>query len=176
MGSVTRELVLRPASRGDRELLLAWRNEPHTRAASRTTATISPEEHAAWLEQVLADPDRHLLIAQLDTRPIGQVRLDRVKGYRYEISTSVDPAFRRQGLGPPLIDGAARWLWEKTNASSIEANVREENDASYRAFLNAGFRPTPGAGAGLIRLQLPRPEPWAPETPSRRKRRIRFTG
>ena len=158
-------LRLRQATDADREQLLEWRNEPTTRAASRRTELVTPEEHAGWLAGVLADPDRHLLIAELDHHPVGQVRFDRRRAYDYEISISLDPARRGRQLAAPLIEAGCEWLWTKTNAASVEAGVRVDNERSARAFLAAGFRPLPHEGDGFRRLRLERPDPWAPGLP-----------
>lgn len=165
-------LRLRQATDADREQLLEWRNEPATRDASRSTELVTPEEHSRWLAGVLADPDRHLLIAELDHRPAGQVRFDRLHAYDYEISVSLDPERRGRQLAAPLIEAGCEWLWTKTNAASVEAGVRVGNERSARAFLAAGFRPLPGEEGGFRRLRLERPEPWAPRLPREQRRGV----
>lgn len=168
-------LTLRGATEGDRDRLLAWRNDPDTRAASRHTEVVLAEAHSAWLQGVLADPDRQLLIAELDGVAVGQVRFDRVRGYRHEISASLDPAARGKGIGALLIAGACEWLWLATNASVVVAFVRDDNDASSRAFEWAGFRPVEAVEDGFVTLELVRPEPFAPERPSDRGRMLPFS-
>ena len=81
---------LRPATVADAVLLRIWRNDPATRAASRHSGGVEAEEHAAWLDRTLADPDRLLLVAELGGAPVGQVRLDR-DGECWEISVSLAP-------------------------------------------------------------------------------------
>jgi RimJ/RimL family protein N-acetyltransferase len=168
-------LTFRRGTEADRDRLLEWRNDPDTRAASRKTDVVGTEEHSAWLERVLADPHRHLLIVELDAEPIGQIRFDRVRGYRYELSVSLDPAWRGRGLGTRALRGACGWLWKQTNAVGVVAEVREENEASMATFLSAGFRPAGEGEAGFLRLVLERPEPWAPEIPGRGAEEIAFT-
>lgn len=86
---MTANVDLRPASIEDADLLLAWRNEPATRAASRSLHAVPETEHASWLTELLEDPHRHLWVAELAGDPVGQVRFDRVADGAYEISVSV---------------------------------------------------------------------------------------
>ena len=173
---MTAGLELRRARSDDSERLLKWRNDPETREVSGNRDTVAAEEHAAWLEAVLADPDSHLLIAEADGTPVAQVRIERRRGYRYELSVSIDPERRGQGLGAPLIAGACEWAWGATNATGIEAWVRSENGRSLRAFEKAGFGPGEGSRPGFTALCLPRTEPFAPERPVDRMRRLPFNG
>jgi RimJ/RimL family protein N-acetyltransferase len=169
-------LTFRRAAQTDCDQLLEWRNAADTRAASRNTDVVGTEEHNAWLERVLADPDRHLLIVELDGESAGQIRFDRVGGsHRYEISVSLGPEWRGRGLGTRALRGACGWLWKHTNAVGVEAEVRQENKASSAAFLSAGFRPAGEGETGFLRLALERPEPSAPDIPGRGAEGIAFT-
>jgi RimJ/RimL family protein N-acetyltransferase len=155
------ELVLRDAAEADADLLLGWRNEPATRAASGSTAEVGPEEHRAWLASLLADDDRHLWIAEVDRRPAGQVRFDRVRGDAYEISVSIDPALRGGGLGAELIAAGCELLFMRTNATTVVARVKPHNEASIHAFTGAGFKAA-GEEDGFELLTAVRPDEWAP--------------
>ena len=123
---------------------------------------MAAEEHRRWLDGVLGDPDRHLWMAEVDGRPVGQVRFDRVRGYAYEVSVSIDPDARGAGLGTGVIRAGCEELWRRTNAARVVAAVRAENEASKRAFSAAGFRPDGGAEDGFDRFALARPDEWAP--------------
>jgi RimJ/RimL family protein N-acetyltransferase len=169
------ELTLRKARADDRELLREWRNDPAVRAASRNTHEVDEQEHARWLRDLLANPDRHLLIAELDGEPIGQVRFDRMRGYCYEISASLSERARGAGHGTLLLAGSLDWLWRWTNADASVAEVRESNDASLRAFRAAGFVDS-GSADGFAVLIARRPEPWAPEVPGDRTTALEFSG
>jgi RimJ/RimL family protein N-acetyltransferase len=133
------DLRLRPVAEADAERLLAWRNDPESRAASRNTAEIGADEHALWLAGVLVDPDRRLLIAELGGEPVGQVRFDPVAEDRYEIAIALAPRARGRGLAAPLISLALAWLRESFPGAGAVAHVREGNAPSLAAFRRAGF-------------------------------------
>jgi spore coat polysaccharide biosynthesis predicted glycosyltransferase SpsG/RimJ/RimL family protein N-acetyltransferase len=128
--------TVRPATSADAELLLAWRNDSQTRAWSRTTTTVAPGDHQAWLQRVLADPGRRLLIAEHGGRPVGTVRFDR-DGDAWEVSVTVAPEARGRGLALPVLLAAERDLGRAT----IRANVHRDNAASTALFRRAGYRP-----------------------------------
>jgi len=150
-------LILRAAIRADARILLAWRNHPGTSAGSRQSEPIADAEHEQWLDRVLADPDRDLLIGKVDGRPIGQVRFDGLVDGRREISVGVDPAVQGRGLGRRLIAAGIDWLWRADpGAAAVDAWVRTENHRSLAAFRGCGFALAGDARDGLERLELVR--------------------
>jgi RimJ/RimL family protein N-acetyltransferase len=151
----TPDLLLRPASEADVRLLRKWRNDPEVRAASRNIAEVGDEEHAAWLEEVLADPYRHLLICEFDGAAVGQVRFDRRGEGRYEISIVLAAEARGRGLSAHLISAAVEWLRTSFPGSEVEAHVREANARSLSTFRRAGFCRAGEAGDGFLVLLAP---------------------
>lgn len=146
------DVTLRSARRGDAELLLAWRNDPATRAASLDSEPIPLETHLAWLERKLADERTVLLIVEESGRPAGQVRLEREDNApdTAEIHIGLDPAARGRAIGRTALTAAAR-LAETLGIRRIRAVVREENEPSLRAFRAAGFTVV-STGGGLVQL------------------------
>jgi RimJ/RimL family protein N-acetyltransferase len=145
-GWVTREEAIQPlgvraASEADSALLLAWRNDSQTRAWSRTATSVTPAEHAAWLARVLDDPDRRLLIIELDREPVGTVRFDRAS-QAWEVSITVAPEARGRRLAVPILLAAERTL----GTATIRANVHRDNIASLALFERAGYRPETADG------------------------------
>jgi len=126
---------VRAANRGDSALLLAWRNDSETRAWSRTTDPVAVDDHEAWFTRALDDPDRRLLIAEQDGRPIGTVRFDREGGH-WEVSITVAPEVRGQKLAVPMLLAAESTLTRE----DIRACVHQDNRASLALFVRAGYR------------------------------------
>jgi RimJ/RimL family protein N-acetyltransferase len=151
---IDRRIALRPAAPADADRLLAWRNDPATRDASRNNDPVTVAEHEAWLATVLADRDRALLVGELDGTPIGQVRFDRLGGERWEISVTVAPSERGVGVGRALIMAGMEWLWAThPDARVVEALARMLNDRSLRAFLACHFERVDVDGDEYVRLE-----------------------
>lgn len=137
-------LLARPATPADASLLLAWRNDPTTRASSRSTHKVSGAEHEAWLQRALTEPDRLLFVVHDGGRAVGTVRFDRRTAQLWEVSVTVAPQERGRGLGGSVL-AAGEAAWRKTTAdgAALLAHVRPQNAASLRLFLAAGYRPAP---------------------------------
>ena len=128
------ELRFRPATINDAKLLLDWRNDPETRRQSINSGKIKLEDHIKWLEKVLANKDRKLMIAMIDYKPVGTVRLDIEEPYS-EISWTVAPSARGQGIGARMVEEAVRIFEEP-----LKARIKPENFASIKIAENAGFK------------------------------------
>ena len=145
---------LRPATRGDAELLLAWRNDPDTRAASFQQEPIGLEEHRAWLDRRLADPGCALLVVELEGTPAGSVRLEREDGDVAEVHVAVAPGARGRGVARLALREASERAGELLGVGRVRARVKSGNDASLRAFDAAGFERV-GEAEGVIELARP---------------------
>lgn len=148
-------LRVRPAVEADAKLLLNWRNDPLTRRASRSTATVAPQEHGAWLRSVLADATRTLLVVEDPLGPTGTVRLDDLADGRAEVSLTIAPERRGHGLALPTLDAALGYLRARSGAfPTLVASVRARNEASSRVFRRAGFEYR-AASEGIVLLERP---------------------
>ncbi len=126
-------LTLRDATIRDADLLLRWRNDPQTRAASLRTSEVAEEEHMDWLTSVLSDVDRELLVAEEDGCPVGTVRADFSDG-AWDLSWTVSPSARGRGVAKRMVALLAQRIDE-----SIRAEVRADNRASARVAEFAGM-------------------------------------
>jgi RimJ/RimL family protein N-acetyltransferase len=133
-------LEFRPARPEDEDVVLRWRNEASTRAASFSRDKISAQQHHLWFTSMLADPDRVLFILEEDGQRIGQVRIDRVAPGLAEISIGLAPAARGRGVGQKALRRSVHEASRRFEAKSVKALVRRGNAASLAAFAAAGFR------------------------------------
>lgn len=124
-------LQLRPATLNDARAIWEWRNDPTARQASRQTAAIDWEAHAAWFEQALSH--RVMLIGEVESRAIGVVRLDPSEA-GWSISINLSPSERGKGLGQPLLAAALDHA-----PGPFLAEIRHGNAASEHIFTACGF-------------------------------------
>lgn len=124
---------LRRATALDAQLLLEWRNDEMTRAASRSSELITAEQHATWMERSLANPRRRLLVAELDGEPVGTVRADEAAG-EVTLSWTVAPAARGRGIAKYMVAALASEI-----TGPIRAEVKSLNTASARVAEYAGM-------------------------------------
>ncbi|GAA2004038.1 hypothetical protein GCM10009739_13520 [Microbacterium ulmi] len=147
-------VTVRRAKAGDSRDLLAWRNDPETRAASIDTGPVPLATHEAWFTRVLADPHRVLYIG-LDEAgtSIGMVRFDRGDDGAAEVSINVAPAQRGRRLGRALLLAAISSYRGEAGNGTLYASVRTGNAASLRLFRRVGFS-TAGGSSDVIVLVL----------------------
>lgn len=132
-------LDLRRATMADRDRLLAWANDPDTRAWSRSPARISAEDHDRWMEFNVLNgyPTHVVMIADSDVGPVGVIRLDLKKNdvLTSNISITVAPEHRGKGYGYAMLDLISKLLPEQT----LLAEINRNNRASLRIFGKCGF-------------------------------------
>jgi UDP-2,4-diacetamido-2,4,6-trideoxy-beta-L-altropyranose hydrolase len=131
---------LRPAAPADAAAILEWRNHPDIRRYAGDAAQILLPDHEAWFQRVLADPMRHLLIAEDDAGILGVLRYD-VDSSSARVSIYVVPKRLGSGGGSRLLAAGERWIGERRpELRELTAEVRDENQASARLFADAGYR------------------------------------
>ncbi len=131
---MTDEILLRPARMDDSEILLAWRNDPAVRQASHDRSEIELQAHQIWLRESLENPDRMIFIVERDGVPVGTVRSD-FDGETYELSWTVAPEVREQGIGKTMVALLAVQI-----EGPIRAEVRIGNVASVRIAEHVGMK------------------------------------
>lgn len=127
-------MTLRTASSLDAERLLSWRNDPATRSNSFTTEVVSLEQHLRWLDQVLNDPHRALLIADVGETAVGTVRLDYSEDH-CELSWTVAPECRQRGYGRTMVALAI----DEARCTKLVAKIKSDNGASRQIVRALGF-------------------------------------
>lgn len=152
-GQLPGKIEIRPVRATDSEALWLWRNDPATRAASRSRAAVAWPDHAAWFERMLSSEDGHLFLAECGGRAIGMVRFDRLTGAEpaYEVSINLSPDARGGGTGRAVLAAGCRYWLQENGPVRLEAAVHLDNAASRRIFeaLGFAFSRTGGDGFGL---------------------------
>lgn len=132
-------LRLRSAREQDCRLLWEWANDLQVRASAFSSAPIPWENHQIWFANKLRDPECRILIAADETgAPVGQLRVDWRSENEADIDVSVAREYRGAGYAAPLIDLAVDSVFSE-RGSLLHAMVKTENQASRRAFEQAGF-------------------------------------
>lgn len=117
-----------------------WRNHPRVQAVSRNSGKIEYDAHLAWFSAVLADPDRPLLIGELEGSAVGVVRFD-IQNEAAEVSLYLVQREENSGLGLSLLLYAEKWLRQnRPQVQKINATVLAGNEPSEKLFRRAGYR------------------------------------
>ncbi|MGO9994189.1 MAG: GNAT family N-acetyltransferase [Steroidobacteraceae bacterium] len=124
---------LRRATLQDWALLLDWRNDPITREASHQARLVQPDEHIAWLTDILNDQARELYLAEESGQVVGSVRAELTDGI-YELSWSVAPMARGRGVATRMVA-----LLTAQISAPIRAEIKAGNLASARVAERAGM-------------------------------------
>ena len=157
MKSTEKIFLHRASSTKEEKLLWQWRNDPLTRALSRSDRSISWQEHRLWFEQKA--PSGSLLIATSPPlkEPWGLFRFDSITCYSahnesnsgvnsgkkrpilaIELSILIAPSKRAQGLGRKLLRAGIEYLEALYHAYSspiiLWAQIDQDNPASKKVF------------------------------------------
>lgn len=144
-------LSVRKTGEDDARLLFDWVNSVDSLAGkAETSAPINWETHVEWLLRRLSDPDTHMFIAEVDGRPVGQVRLQR-KAEAFEIDVFIVSDERRRGYAAQALTKTLQETFDR--ATVVDAVVKEGNRASEALFKSLGFRQIDRSD-GLRRFQI----------------------
>jgi RimJ/RimL family protein N-acetyltransferase len=132
------DLALRRAVKGDLLLYYGWVNDPLVRLQSITSDRVDLEDHKLWFLGRVNDPACRMLVFEVNSLPIGQVRFEQ-RGEDWEMSYSLDELFRGRGWGVSIIKMAVQWLLASEVSSCVIAKVKGSNTPSIQALLKSGF-------------------------------------
>lgn len=133
-------LTLRPAAAQDCRLIWEWANDAGVRAVSFSPDPILWESHENWYSAKLCDQNCLFYVGiGPDGNLIGQIRFD-VKGSEAVVSLGLTPHFRGKGLGPSLIVRGFEQFFTQSNAHTVHAYIKADNQRSIKAFEKAGFK------------------------------------
>ena len=126
-------MVLRPANPEDESRLLVWRNDPATRHASLTQHIIGKKEHAMWLRESFANPNRKIYVAEKNGIPVGTFRVDSHADLLF-LSWTIAPAWRQRGFGTDMVETV-----EIEDHKALKAVIRKDNIPSKKIALQLGM-------------------------------------
>ena len=129
----------REATASDAAALLEWRNHESVRMQARRQEPVTPAEHHRWLQAVLSDANRVLLIGERNHQPAAVIRFD-ITGTQAEVSAYRVPGTEGPGVGTRAIRAAADWLRSRRpEITAIRADVLGDNDASHHMLRTSGY-------------------------------------
>lgn len=132
-------IKLRSVQEEDCELLWKWSNDPTVRMASFSSDPIPWQEHTAWFNRKVRDPNCIIYMALNEQDiPLGQVRYQIDKSEAV-ISITIAKDFRGLGYATALIRKASQKFWASYDVHTIHAYIKPSNEASVRAFVKASF-------------------------------------
>lgn len=135
-------LRLRKATETDIETLFCWANDKTARENAFDSHTISFDEHTAWFNRMMADPNEIQYMLVMNDESIGQIRLS-IKKNEAEVDYSISKSVRGCGYGKEIIRLVIKQV--KIDYPYIEkliARVKPSNVASYYCFYKNGFEET----------------------------------
>lgn len=144
-------LLIVPARLEDARVLFEWRNDPLTRAMSRSPEMVTWEEHVTWLNKRLKSPAPHVFIATAESFPIRDFTISpEINGVAVvprqgppvgvfhvnddRISCTVAPEYRGQGVGAAMYRAAVHLF------GPLRAEIYQRNVASIKVAERAGLR------------------------------------
>ena len=147
---------MRRARGSDCKLLFEWANDAEVRQGAFQSEPIPWSEHCAWFAMKMNSSDAAIYIAEDDKgNAVGQVRFDIKPDGSAETDISVAAFYRGRGLGSDMLRAAITEFVKMYRVREIVAQVKEDNEASQRVFVKAGFvsaRREPVKGRQVVRF------------------------
>ena len=126
---------LREVNKADWKILLEWRNDKITRQNSFNSELVSESEHKEYIKNTIASPNRKLFILDYNDIPVGTIREDRLEQNKFELSYTVNPAYRRKKIGQIMMS-----LYLIDQSASFICEVKSENISSIKMIEKLGFK------------------------------------
>ena len=139
---------VRPMVYADLGRVLGWRNHPAVRLHMYTRHEITLDEHQRWFERNLLDPKKHLLIFEINHKPLGFVNFNETgNGGIADWGFYVAPDAPKGG-GRQLGCAALNHAFTKLELHKVCGQALAYNERSIRFHQSLGFQQE-----GLLREQ-----------------------
>ncbi len=136
-------ISLRSVRESDHQTLFEWVNDRELRIQSTAYRPVSWIEHLQWLEGLVTDPTRELLIIDAgDGTPIGQIVLSSISPVHRSCEFSIRigrEADRGRGVGSTAIHLMLDHAWNDLGLHRVSLTVHESNVRARRAYEKCGF-------------------------------------
>lgn len=147
--------TLRPVAPADAKLIFDWRNQDHIREASLNADPFIWENHVAYLEKALANPENHLwCIYQEDGADLGLTNAKRQVDGSWVWGFYIGAASAPKGAGRRMLVQFLRRLSKTHGFSGVEATVLAANPRSRALHESLGFRLKSDKPAPELHLRL----------------------
>ena len=133
---------LRALQPGDRDRLLAWRNQPDVARWMYSDQRIAADMHARWFEAALVDPRRRYWVIEADGKPVGLANLYDLAPEHGRASWAyylADPSTRGQGIGAYVEYWVIEHVFGDLGLNKLWCEVLLENEAVWRLHQSFGF-------------------------------------
>lgn len=131
---------LRDVVMEDLELLFQWVNDIVVRQNAFSSQEIIWEKHRQWFEKTLHDKKMQQYIFVYDGVDVGQIRMD-IEGEIAEIDYSIASKYRCMGYAKLMVCCLAQKVKKEfPNIKRLIAQVKPENIASQKVFLDVGYK------------------------------------
>lgn len=137
---------IRHALPSDEKNIFEWRNHPSIRAVSIKKDSIDFVSHQTWFKNTLQNTSIKLLIAEVNSNPVGVIRFDlmsQVAEISIYLIQQKNEAQQKNGsgLGYAILTAAEAWLLKQYPLlKEFSANVLDGNIASHKLFKKAGYQ------------------------------------
>ena len=134
------KINFRKANISDAETYFNWANDVLVREQSYHSEPILWEDHLTWFSEKLKDSTCFFyLFSNVEVQHVGQVRIQLIEELKAEIGVSIDPLFRGQGYGVPMLIKATDDFFKLKPQAEISAYIKYTNSASKFIFEKANF-------------------------------------
>ena len=124
----------------DLEQVLSWRNHPDIRRYMYTQHEISLEEHTSWFARVSQDPERHLLVFEVDAIPLGFINIHQIAPGGIADWGFYAAPDAPKGTGRTLGDAALLYAFKTVGLHKLCGQALVFNERSIRFHLDLGFQ------------------------------------
>lgn len=127
-------------NQGDMNQVLAWRNHSEVRRYMYSQHEISVEEHAQWFARASQDPEKHLLMFEINMTPRGFINIHQIaSGGIADWGFYLAPDAPK-GTGLALGQAALKYAFKVVSVNKLCGQALAFNERSIRFHLNLGFQ------------------------------------